>query len=391
MRVAVECPVVASARLKQVAAQFDIELTNFSKSDWSVDLPLTEKTWNIGLITGPSGCGKTSIAKAYWPEEWAAQHPWPDDKSIVDGFPEAMSIREVTLLLCSVGLSSPPAWLRPFRVLSTGEQFRASTARSLAEAAPNRPVVIDEFTSVVDRTVARTTCSALAKTVRARQLQFIAVSCHDDIIEWLQPDWLYRPDANEFAWRSLRRRPDIHLDVSRCPISAWSVFAPHHYLSADIHRSSIAFLATVSLDDEPPRIAAFSAWLPFLGTGKPTKREHRTVVLPDYQGVGIGTTLSTFCAALWKALGFAATSTTTHPGFIAARTKNNNWLLRRHPALAGAGETISRRRGPKTYRTIIKHATTRLTAGFEYIGPALDFATASRIVGDHAVAKRRSK
>ena len=62
-------------------------------------------------------------------------------------------------------------WLRPFHVLSNGEQFRATIARALAESAKGRElVVIDEFTSVVDRTVAQIGSAAIAKTIRRRHV-----------------------------------------------------------------------------------------------------------------------------------------------------------------------------------------------------------------------------
>ena len=41
--------------------------------------------------------------------------------------------------------------------------------------------VFDEYTSVVDRTVAQIGTAALAKTVRARGQQFVAVTCHEDV------------------------------------------------------------------------------------------------------------------------------------------------------------------------------------------------------------------
>ena len=44
----------------------------------------------------------------------------------------------------------------------------------------------DEFTSVIDRTVAQIGSSAIAKTVRKRKQKFVAVSCHYDIEEWLR-------------------------------------------------------------------------------------------------------------------------------------------------------------------------------------------------------------
>ena len=109
----------------------------------------------------------------------------------------------------------------------------------------------------------------------------------------MQPDWVYRPAENCFTWRRLRRRPRIALDIVRAAPSAWPLFAPHHYLSAALANSAVCFAA--SWQDRP---VAFSAWLPFVGSGPKTRREHRTVTLPDYQGVGLGNALSDFVASL---------------------------------------------------------------------------------------------
>src|SRR5262249_10811664 len=116
------------------------------------------------------------------------------------------------------------------------------------------------------------------------------------------------------------------------------------------------------------RLVAFSAWIPSL-TKHGGKREHRTVTLPDYQGAGIGHALSTFVASLWKALGHRATSTTTHPAFLARRLRSPEWKLLRAPGLARLD-----------HRSGVRHATTRLTAGFEYVGPALNQIVAKRLL-----------
>src|SRR5262249_38679634 len=161
-----------------------------------------------------------------WPEAVAnsSSLTWPTSGAVLDGFPETMEPRDVVALLSCVGFSSPPCWLRPFAVLSTGQQFRATLARLLAEAlnerhgmphdagvtagglvatsvaprVPSQPVVIDEFTSVVDRTVAQVGSHALAKAVRQHGLRFVAVTCHEDVADWLQPDWEYRPAEQRF-------------------------------------------------------------------------------------------------------------------------------------------------------------------------------------------------
>jgi ABC-type ATPase involved in cell division/GNAT superfamily N-acetyltransferase len=365
MKIAVESLIRESARVLQVRGLFDLPPAVTSRLEWDVALPLEERPWNIGLITGPSGCGKSTIARHLFDVPCRAAEQlriWPADHSVLDAFPETLSIKEVTELLASVGFASPPAWLRPYHVLSTGQRFRCDLARLLA--ACTDLAVMDEFTSVVDRTVAQIGSAALAKTVRRRRQRFVAVTCHDDVIAWLQPDWVYDPAENRFTWRCLQRRPAIELVVSRCKTEAWQLFRHHHYLSHALNPSAVCFLA--SWRDRP---AAFSAWLPFVGKGTLTRREHRTVTLPDYQGVGIGFALSSFVASLWKALGYRATSTTTHPAFIAARRRSAQWRLIRAPSLAGP------RRDP-----VLRHATTRLTAGFEYVGPALDYVTASRMM-----------
>jgi energy-coupling factor transporter ATP-binding protein EcfA2 len=361
--ITLEAPVVLTARVLQVAGLFDLPVGPVSRVEWQVQLPLDEQPWNIGLITGPSGSGKTTVARRLWPRELetCANLAWPVDESILDAFPHGMPIKDITALLSAVGFSSPPAWLRPFDLLSTGEQFRVTLARLLAEL-PDL-CVMDEYTSVVDRTVAQIGSAALAKTVRRRQQRFIAVTCHDDVEDWLQPDWVYRPANGEFAWRLLQRRPAIELEICRCKTEAWSLFRRHHYLSHDLARSAVCFLATWHA-----RLVAFSAWLPFVSSGPPARREHRTVTLPDYQGVGIGFALSGFCAALWKALGYRALSTTTHPAFIAARCRSKDWRLTRRPSFA------------RGHQRRLRHATTRLTAGFEYIGPPLGYAIAARMM-----------
>ncbi|MBY0522214.1 MAG: ABC transporter ATP-binding protein [Gemmataceae bacterium] len=368
MHIVVESPIVETPRVLQLRGLFDLPSQATSRIEWNVHLPLDAQPWNIGLIVGPSGCGKSTIVRHLFESALAEQRAlesWPGERSLLDAFPAEMSIKEVVALLSSVGFSSPPAWLRPFPVLSTGQQFRARLARLLAYCP--QLAVMDEYSSVVDRTVAQIGSAALARTVRQRGQKFIAVTCHEDVEDWLQPDWVYRPTENAFRWRLLQRRPGITLAIYRCRAEAWQLFHAHHYLSSKLSPAAICFLATWQ-----GRPVAFSAWVNAL-TKKGGKREHRTVTLPDYQGVGIGMALSTFCASLWRGLGLRATSTTTHPAFIAARLRSRDWRMTRRPSLATTRE--------ETHRVQLRHAATRLTAGFEYVGPALEPALARRLLG----------
>jgi hypothetical protein len=107
-----------------------------------------------------------------------------------------------------------------------------------------------------------------------------------------------------------------------------------------------------------------------VGKGHRARREHRTVTLPDFQGVGIGNALSTLIASLWTGLGYLARSTTTHPALTASRQRSPHWRMTRAPSLAAGRER----------RVRLRHATTRLTAGFVYTGPALPREEAVRLL-----------
>ena len=197
MHITVESPIVDTPRVQQVRGMFDLPAEKISRLEWDVRLPLEEKLWHVGLIVGPSGCGKTTVARHLFPETQPTDLAERFQRgSVVDAFPDDMPIKDVVALLSAVGFASPPTWLRPFHVLSTGQQFRVTLALLLAYTPKGQRIVFDEYTSVVDRTVAQIGSAALAKTVRQRGQQFVAVTCHEDCEAWLQPDWVYRPAEN---------------------------------------------------------------------------------------------------------------------------------------------------------------------------------------------------
>ena len=347
-------PVVRSFRVDQVRGMFDISEKPEVLTEWNVSIPIEAEAWQIGAIVGASGSGKTTIATELF--KHAHLHTafeWDSSKSILDDFPSDIETREVVEMLSSVGLSSPPHWLKPFAHLSNGQKFRVELARLLLSR--HETVLFDEFTSVVDRDVAKVCCSALAKTIRRRQRpQLVAISCHFDILDWLQPDWVFDVSANRFELRRLLRRPEIKLNVYRTHYSAWSLFRGHHYLDTTINKAAACYVAL--WNDRP---VAFASFLPFVHAQvKRAKREHRTVVLPDFQGVGIGNKLSEFIGELCIRSGFRYFSTTSHPSMIRHRSKSPLWSIHRfgHAAMKGFGDFWPSR------------SNKRATAGFEYIG-----------------------
>lgn len=352
-----------SFRVRQVLGMFDVPDKTAIEHHWHVEIPLHENPWTIGLIVGPSGAGKSVIAREVFPDALRVEEPftWPAGKSILDGFPAEIETREIVETLSMVGLSSPPLWLKPYAHLSNGQRFRCDLALSVSMGRPL--VVFDEFTSVVDRDVAKVCSSALAKTLRKRGgTQFVAVSCHYDIAEWLQPDWSYDVAAARFEWRRLRRRPTVELQIHRVGREAWSLFRGHHYLSADINRSARCYAAFWH-----DKLVGFVATLPAPGRRR-CYREHRLVVLPDYQGVGIGNALSEFVAGIYTSQGLRYYSSTSHPALIRHRAKSKLWRNQRLPGSRMAKINRSTALGKRMKQTRV----TALSASFEYLGPRAD-------------------
>lgn len=159
----------------------------------NIDLP---DNWQIGLIVGNSGTGKTTIAKELFADAYVTNFEY-NAETILDDMPKDASVEQITRTFTSVGLASVPTWLKPYSVLSNGEKMRCDLARAIL--MPNELFVFDEFTSVVDRTVAKVGSFAMQKAIRKTKKKFIAVGCHEDVEDWLLPDWVF--DTNSMTFR----------------------------------------------------------------------------------------------------------------------------------------------------------------------------------------------
>ena len=156
------------------------------------------------MIVGRSGSGKTSIAKQLFPDAYIRNSEYKN-KYVLDDFPEGLETSEITRMLCSVGFASPPDWLKSYECLSQGEKMRVDIARALS--LDQSLIVFDEFTSVVDREIAKVSAFAISKAVRRSKKKFIAVTCHYDVVDWLQPDWVFCTDTIEFSRKKEIGRP----------------------------------------------------------------------------------------------------------------------------------------------------------------------------------------
>lgn len=182
-------------RVAKVEGDFDLK-PEHSNEHFVGDLNIPEE-WQIGLIVGGSGTGKTTIAKKLFGDHIICQQEY-SHKSVIDDMPKNMSVTDISKMFYAVGFGSVPSWLKPYDVLSNGEKMRVDIAKALAE---NDFVVFDEFTSVVDRQVAKVASMAIHKMIKKQpNKQFIAISCHHDIENWLEPDWVFNTDEMQFRF-----------------------------------------------------------------------------------------------------------------------------------------------------------------------------------------------
>lgn len=316
------CTDFNSYRAARVKSLFNVESgANFTIT---ANLPIDDKEWRIGLIVGPSGSGKSSLGKQIWGEDhiYNGEGNWPKDKPIIDAIAPGGDFNDVTAALAAVGLGSVPAWLRPYSVLSNGEKFRADLARVISDSP--KKIVIDEFTSVVDRQIAKIGALAFQKSWRRTGGQVVLLSCHYDIIDWLEPDWIFDTATGQYSGRSLWRRPKITLSIWQTNWRYWHLFEPHHYLKMPKMIAATNYVGVV--DGE---LVAHVA----VGTrpGLIEARACRLVIMPEWQGAGIGMRFLNAVCHLWLegdnrySKPMPTLFHTSHPGLCAALRRDSKW------------------------------------------------------------------
>ena len=154
--ISVETNIEKTFRVNQVKTLFDVPLENKLTNNWTLDVP--DDLSGIGVIVGNSGAGKSTVAREVFAKlpnhVLHTEFEWGNLVSVLDCFPKKINTTDIVAAFNAVGFSSPPSWLKPYRVLSTGEKFRCELARAILEYK-DKTFIFDEFTSVVDRNVKR--------------------------------------------------------------------------------------------------------------------------------------------------------------------------------------------------------------------------------------------
>ena len=361
------CETGRSYRADRVKSLFNVTAKAGQQFSAQCHLPTDEEDWQIGLVVGPSGSGKSSIGRAVWDgRAYHSRFRW-GNAPIIDEIGRDVKFDAVTGALSAVGLGAVPTWLRPFKVISTGEKFRAELARLLL--CGRKRIVVDEFTSVVDRRVARIGAAAFAKAWRRRSGQVILLSCHRDIIPWVHPDWMLNTEDYSFRRGCLQRRPEIKITIHRTNWRPWATFEKHHYLKLPHMIAATNYIALH--EGEPVAHLAVATT-----TGLKSARMCRLVVMPEWQGAGVGLRFMNWVAGQWLKGNnryhkrMTTVFHTSHPGLAAALRRNACWLYLGGRILGQSGlssaATLAKAHGGKHGSKYGGHM--RAVQGFRYIG-----------------------
>lgn len=331
-----------------VDLDIDKKLTHNIKIKADIDTP-----YNVGLIIGASGSGKTTLAKHIWGADCFDSLLQPD-RAVISQFDDSYSYDERVAFLIGVGLASPTCWIAPAKTLSNGQQARAECALQMARV-DGKFTVIDEWTSVVDRTVAKAMSHSIQKHARKTNKTIALLSCHYDVLEWLNPDWVIDCNLQEYTDRRdlcqrFTRSEQLVFGIRQLTDSkSWHVFSKYHYLT-DKMPPGKTYMFGLFHDDVQVGFIAFSNYVMWKTEhkeqGKPmVLHANRIVVHPDYCGFGLGSKMTDICADyLQNQMGFDVQIKLSSASMAVSLKRNPRWELREvkrnvHNIWSGKGRT----------------------------------------------------
>ena len=317
-----------SFRCQKAANSLDIDMAKKLRHEFSVDADI-ESPFNVGLIVGASGSGKTTLAQEIYGVD-SLRRVLDPSMPVIEQFPETFTYEDCARSLMGVGLSAVPCWIRPAASLSNGQKERAEIALQMTR--DDSLVVIDEWTSVVDRTVGKIMSECIQKWARKSEKSVVLLSCHYDVLDWLQPDWII--DANKQTFvdrRSLRRSREEKLtfDIRQIDRSSWKYFSKYHYLSDRLPGGHIELFG-MFLGDDQIAFQCFANYVPWrkedrLYNIKEKMHFNRLVVHPDYVGLGLGLVLINETSAIMHDRGYHVMAKFSSIPVFKALKRSDRW------------------------------------------------------------------
>jgi GNAT superfamily N-acetyltransferase len=143
----------------------------------------------------------------------------------------------------------------------------------------------------------------------------------------------------------------------------WEIFRKYHYLNTDLNPACRQFVGVINGE-----IVCHTGVIP-TPMQKNSRRLHRSVVLPDYQGIGIGMNFKNAVCDYIRHSGYDGIiwSVTTTPAQYHAQVKSPKWKLVRYGR-------ASRHVSSKLLRTDMRQriarnsSASRITYAFVYVG-----------------------
>ncbi len=376
-----------SFRCQKAANSLDINISEKLRHEFNVEADIKTK-YNVGLIVGASGSGKTSLAQEIWGKD-CFRDLLDLKQPVIDQFPQETSYENCASMLTGVGLTSVPCWIRPAVTLSNGQRCRAEISLQMAQDADL--VVLDEWTSVVDRVVAKVMSHCIQKHARSTDKRIVLLSCHYDVMDWLNPDWVI--DCNKQKYLDRRRlrsgfkRPEsIQFDIREVDRDSWKYFSKYHYLSARLPGGHIETFG-LFLGVDQIGFQCFANYTPHRPGTTEIMHSNRVVIHPDYQGLGLGIRLATISSEIMVKRGYRVMAKFSAAPMLKSRLNHPNWkyLGEKRDHKVGVGGGMQRRSG---FRKDVK------TFQFEFIPDAklaLDHKSTRQLVWTHNKAKIAAK
>jgi ABC-type lipoprotein export system ATPase subunit len=316
---------------------------------------LPKKQFTLGVVVGPSGSGKTSTLRLFRPAQTIKTRVRPG-RPLMQYF---RSPARAERMLAAVALNNILDWMQPFDKLSGGQQFRASLALALDRwSQKTHYLVIDEFCSYVDDVTSQAISFRFQKHLRrAGCTGVVLATLKPQLLRYLRPDWVLYTDATRCAverprWPAIRLQITMTL-ITGHVLSVWKRFRQYHYLSHSFGPAARAFLVRCNGE-----VCGFHASLRHM---QPTSIvfAHRTVILPEYQGFGIGPAvhclMGSYVRMCDKGLRFRVI--TSHINMIESMKRKPRWWRLLY-------SNIKRKLKDEFYRR-----DNRTLSNFEYVGP----------------------
>jgi ABC-type Mn2+/Zn2+ transport system ATPase subunit len=327
-----------SFHCRKAANSLDIDIEKKSTHHIKIEADV-ESPFDVGLIVGASGSGKTQLARLIYGSDF--------DKSVldlkspvIDQFPDAMTYDQRAAMLTGAGLTAVMTWIRPAATLSNGQRARADIALRLAQPGKDY-IVVDEWTSVVDRTVAKVMSHCVQKFARKNGRRVVLVSCHYDVVEWLQPDWVIDCNKQTFTnWRVHRpaRKEKLRFDIREVGGETWPYFSQYHYLSDRLPGGIVRTFGLFHGDDQIG-FQCFANYVPPKPPAPVQMHSNRTVIHPDYAGMGLGIMLITETSKMMAKRGYDVRAKFSSIPVAKAMLRDHCWELldvgRKHEQMFG--------------------------------------------------------